>query len=160
MSFQVWLPSAGFLWKVVQNPSSMIFLNIFYPLFIHSLFISTHFPAVFHPCLIHPFCTNFQPYSSIVTCSSSMLQWDRTTWEKKTRFFPEFSAACCFFDDFCQLVNPKHVHTLSGIFHNTVFPHVLVISANLSNQWNPKHVHKMSEISQNCVFPRFWLKSF
>ena len=32
------------------------------------------------------------------------------------------------------------------------FPHVLMISANLANQWNPKHFHKMSEISQNTVF--------
>ena len=33
-----------------------------------------------------------------------------------------------------------------------IFPHVLMISANLANQWNPKHFHKMSEISQNTVF--------
>ena len=46
-------PKCCFLWKVVQNPSNMIFLNIFYPFFFHLLFISTHFPAVFHPSFIH-----------------------------------------------------------------------------------------------------------
>ena len=41
-------------------------------LFFHLLFISTHFSSRFSS-ILHPFCTNFQPYSSIVICSSSML---------------------------------------------------------------------------------------
>ena len=40
--------------------------------FFHLLFISTHFSSRFSS-ILHPFCTNFQPYSSIVICSSSML---------------------------------------------------------------------------------------
>ena len=38
-----------------------------------------------------------------------------------------------------------------------IFPHVLMISANLANQWNPKHFHKMSEISQNTMFVHVFL---
>ena len=72
---------------------------------------------------------------------------------RKTRFFPEFSAFFCFLWWLLPTCDFKaRPYVVRDLQKHWFLPHVLMISANLANQWNPKHFHKMSEISQNTVF--------
>ena len=77
---------------------------------------------------------------------------DGTTGEKKRVFSRVFCVFCFFWWLLPTCDFKARPYVVKDLQKHWFFPHVLMISANLANQWNPKHFHKMSEISQNTVF--------